>query len=73
MNIQEELEASKQELLIEHITVIDENWVLTGEIRKLKKIRDRNLIRKKFIEEQIALHDFELDAAECEWQMKSTG
>jgi len=73
MNIQEELEASKQELLIEHITVIDENWVLTGEIRKLKKIRDRNLIRKKFIEEQIALHDFELDAGECEWQMKSTG
>lgn len=64
MDIQAAIRTSRQELLDEDLVIKDENWDLTGHIKRLKKIRDVNLARRKFIKEQMTLHDFELSEAE---------
>lgn len=54
------LELSKQRLITEDLDLIETNRDLMTEVKRLKKVRNENLLRRRFIAKQIKAHDYEL-------------
>lgn len=54
------IEISKQRLITEDLDLIETNRDLMTEVKRLKKVRNENLERRRFIAKQIKAHDYEL-------------